>query len=111
MFDDLRRRGFMAELWPNFDAYDIRVPLATDQVWAIDVKDWAYAHLLAPHLTPLRGDGDAWYTEAFYAIPDIRLRHNPTYLTFLENMTRGQPFSVVTISMLKQRVAEEQPRA
>lgn len=31
--------GITAEMWPNYDAYDLRVPLPGRRYWAVDVKD------------------------------------------------------------------------
>ena len=34
------------EMWPAFDAYDLRLTFADGTAWAIDVKDWASPSLL-----------------------------------------------------------------
>ena len=33
-------------MWPQFDAYDLRIPFPDGTAWAIDVKDWANPSLL-----------------------------------------------------------------
>jgi hypothetical protein len=43
---DLRALGLDVELWPAFDAYDLRVTFPDETVWAIDVKDRADPALL-----------------------------------------------------------------
>ena len=54
-----RRSGKPAstpEMWPQFDAYDLRIPFPDGTAWAIDVKDWANPSLLAVRTRALRAD-------------------------------------------------------
>lgn len=44
--EQLRSLGLEVELWPDFDAYDLRVTFPDGTVWAIDVKDRANPALL-----------------------------------------------------------------
>jgi rubrerythrin len=112
LHDALARRGLKIALWPQFDAYDLRITIRPEQVWAVDVKDWVYPHLLAPRLKRLRDtSSDLAYTKAFYVVPDMRVRHNMSYLPLLQAATRGQPFEVITVSELLQRVNKEVGRA
>ena len=104
LYDTLRAEAISAELWPDFDAYDLRIPLG-DETWAVDLKDWTYAHLLAPKLMPFRTDTSDSWDRAFYVIPDARAR-DESYLTFLKTATAGQPFGVVTVSELCRMIRE-----
>ena len=106
LFEALESMGVPVELWPYFDRYDLRISLSHDDIWAVDVKDWTYPHLLARRLTPLSNEEEYNYTQAFYAIPDARIRHTPSYLEFLRAATVGQPFSVVSVNALIARVQE-----
>lgn len=93
----LQAMGLKADLWPGYDAYDIRITFSDQTVWAVDLKDWRYPHLLVSHLTPLdQGPGLRW-DRAFYVVPDQRVREHPGYLEILRNATVGQPFSITTI--------------
>jgi hypothetical protein len=67
----LRRLGLKPELWPGFDAYDLRIILPDGRVWGVDVKDWANPALLARHTGPLPADPP--YDEAFVVVPEHRL--------------------------------------
>jgi SOS-response transcriptional repressor LexA len=88
------------DLWPGYDRYDLRITFPDGTVWAVDVKDWRYAHLLATRLRPLRGDGGYHYDRAFYAVPDQRVRENATYLEYLRAATATQDFTVITLEQL-----------
>ncbi|MEU3735362.1 hypothetical protein AB0E81_39235 [Streptomyces sp. NPDC033538] len=72
----LSRLGLVPELWPNYDAYDLRITLPDGPVWAVDVKDWANPALLGRNAVPLPTHPP--YDEAFLVIPDHRtaLRHD-----------------------------------
>lgn len=95
LYDALRTEGIAVELWPDFDTYDLRVDVG-QEVWAVDIKDWKYAHLLAPRLLPFSKDTDLPWDKAFYIVPDARVRDD-SYLTFLKTATAGQPFEVLTM--------------
>lgn len=66
----LRIYGLEPEMWPQFDAYDLRVSFPDGTVWAVDVKDWANPALLAARTRPLRPAPR--YDKAFVVIPDYR---------------------------------------
>ena len=42
----LRKLGLDVEMWPGFDAYDLRVTFPDGYTWAVDVKDWKHPGLL-----------------------------------------------------------------
>ncbi|MFJ8691798.1 pPIWI_RE_Y domain-containing protein [Streptomyces roseolilacinus] len=72
-----RRFGIDAEMWPQFDAYDLRVPLPGGRYWAVDVKDRVNPVLLARTLTPFRADPP--FDRAFLVVPRYRFRENEAY--------------------------------
>ncbi|MFC5724465.1 hypothetical protein ACFP1Z_30350 [Streptomyces gamaensis] len=71
------RFGIVAEMWPNYDAYDLRVPLPGLRHWAVDVKDRVNPVQLARTLTPFRTDPP--YDRAFLVVPHYRFRENEAY--------------------------------
>ncbi|MFD5050626.1 pPIWI_RE_Y domain-containing protein [Streptomyces tendae] len=72
-----KRFGINAEMWPNYDAYDLRVPLPGRRHWAVDVKDRVNPVLLARSLTPFRNEPH--YDRAFLVVPRYRFRDNEAY--------------------------------
>ncbi len=96
----LKRLQLTVELWPGYDAYDLRILFPNGTIWAIDIKDWRFPYLLAPRLTSLDRRGNLAWDRAIYAIPDQREQEHPGYLDILHNATVGQDFSVLTISQL-----------
>jgi hypothetical protein len=87
----LRRLGVGVELWPAFDAYDLRVALPDGEVWAADVKDWASPVALARHLD--RADElfrrTPRWDRAFFVVAQERLSSRPDYLRTLERALRS----------------------
>lgn len=69
--------GLQVEMWPNYDAYDLRVTLPDGSVWAIDVKDRANPALLARTTTPFRIDPP--FTTAYLVVPQYRTQDRPDY--------------------------------
>lgn len=65
------------EMWPNFDAYDLRITLPDQQVWAIDVKDRANPALLGRNAQPLRPDPP--YDRALLVVPQYRFDEREAY--------------------------------
>ncbi|CAL9434191.1 hypothetical protein SUDANB108_02112 [Streptomyces sp. enrichment culture] len=72
-----KKFGITAEMWPNYDAYDLRVPLPRRRHWAVDVKDRVNPVLLARSLTPFRNEPS--YDRAFLVVPRYRFRENEAY--------------------------------
>lgn len=93
----LHTMGLSVDLWPNYDAYDLRITFPDGATWAIDVKDWHSPHLLARKLKPI---DQGPKLRALYVVPDQRVREYPGYLEILRNASAGQPFSVLTIEEL-----------
>ncbi|MFD7553922.1 hypothetical protein ACFV9E_05210 [Streptomyces sp. NPDC059835] len=73
----LAKFGIRAEMWPNYDAYDLRVPLPGGRHWAVDVKDWVNPVLLARKLPPFRTDPP--FERAFLVVPRYRFQENEAY--------------------------------
>lgn len=74
----VRQLGLPVEMWPGYDAYDLRITFPDDHVWAIDVKDWANPALLGREAAPVRPDPP--YHEAFWVVPRHRVDARPGYL-------------------------------
>lgn len=90
----LRRLGTQPELWPGYDAYDLRITLPGGRVWAVDVKDWANPFLLARHARPL--PTDPCYDEAFLVVPEHRLRRK-NYLDVTRQHLRSDVRKQLTV--------------
>ncbi|MGH3874882.1 MAG: hypothetical protein ACRDSR_25835 [Pseudonocardiaceae bacterium] len=73
----LIERGLAPQMWPNFDAYDLRITLPNRRVWAIDVKDRANPALLGRGARPLRPDPP--YDKAFLVVPQYRFEEREAY--------------------------------
>ena len=74
----LRKLGLVPQMWPGFDAYDLRVLFPGGPVWAVDVKDWANPALLGKSITAgLRADPP--YDKAFIVIPEYRFKVREDY--------------------------------
>ncbi|WP_406323141.1 hypothetical protein [Streptomyces sp. NBC_01637] len=74
----LRKRGLTVEMWPGYDAYDLRVVFPDGHVWAIDVKDWAHPGLLGRAAEAVRPD--PYYDEACWVVPQFRVEARRDYL-------------------------------
>jgi hypothetical protein len=89
--DELERRGLQVDLWPHFDAYDIRLRFPDGENWAVDVKDWVNPFLLARRVRPIPQTPQ--WTRAFFVFPQSRLRRRD-YLRAFRHYCRclgGQP--------------------
>lgn len=73
----LRKAGLAPEMWPQFDAYDLRVPFPDGTAWAVDVKDWASPSLLGARTTELRADPP--HDRAFIVVPAYRFQVREDY--------------------------------
>lgn len=80
--NELKKLGLQVELYPYFDAYDLRLTFADGEVWAVDVKDWASPFALAKNLAekPLSFRARATWSKAFFVFPNRRKERNPNYL-------------------------------
>jgi hypothetical protein len=78
----LRGRGLSVEMWPGYDAYDLRVTFPDGHVWAIDVKDWAHPGLLGRAAEAVPPDPP--YDEACWVVPRFRVDARRDYLDVYE---------------------------
>jgi hypothetical protein len=69
--------GLQVEMWPNVDAYDLRISFPSGKVWAVDVKDRVSPVILGRTATTLRAEPP--YTSAFYVAPDYRRAQREDY--------------------------------
>lgn len=75
---ELRTLGLTVEMWPGFDAYDLRITFPDGHVWAVDVKDWAHPAFLGRAATAVRPEPP--YDEACWVVPAFRVRARRDYL-------------------------------
>ena len=66
-----------AKMWPNFDAYDLRIVFADGQVWAIDVKDRVNPARLGSSAQPFRADPP--FNRALLVVPQYRFDEQEAY--------------------------------
>lgn len=91
----LRRLGLTVEMWPGFDAYDLRVTFPDSHVWAIDVKDWTHPGFLGRSAAVVRPEPP--YDEACWAVPHFRVRERGDYL---ETFARERPAHAAGLRLL-----------
>jgi hypothetical protein len=99
----LRGLGVQAQMWPEYDVYDLLVPMPDGQVWAVDVKDWANPALLGSHIRPL--PAAPRYDRAFVVVPDHRLRRRANYLDVVIKNARRAAVSALTLMSERQFTA------
>ena len=83
------------ELWPGFDAYDLRVTFPNGHIWALDVKDWRHPALLGRSATPLRPQPR--YDCGCWVVPQEQVDAQPGYLT---SFYRNRPTSAAGLALL-----------
>ncbi len=81
----LEKLELQVDLWPNYDAYDLRVTFPDEEAWAVDVKDWANPFLLARKAKPIPLED---CRKAFFVFPDERHQDRSDYLRAFENHTQ-----------------------
>jgi len=79
----IESRGISVDLWPGYDSYDLRITFPDNEVWAVDVKDWANPFLLARQIASI--PGKPYWTVSFFVFPDERKRQRPDYLRAFQN--------------------------
>lgn len=82
----LEQLGLDVELWPEFDRYDLRIKFPNDDVWAIDVKDWANPFILARQVRPIPVE-PSW-SHAYFVFPNERRKQRPDYMRAFRNHCR-----------------------
>ncbi|MEU4108052.1 hypothetical protein [Streptomyces sp. NPDC027717] len=85
---ELRALGLTVEMWPGFDAYDLRVTFADGHVWAVDVKDWAHPAFLGRAASAVRAEPP--YDEACWVVPGFRVRARRDYLDIYARERRAE---------------------
>ncbi len=83
----LKKMGLGVEMWPNFDAYDLRITFPYGEIWAVDVKDWGNPYFLAKSVGDFRED-PVW-NRAFYVIPQYRKRSCSDYKQIFRETYNG----------------------
>jgi hypothetical protein len=73
----LQKLGLQVELWPAFDAYDLRIVFSDQDAWAIDVKDWAVPSLLARQVQPIPPQPN--WDLGYFVFPEERRVERPDY--------------------------------
>lgn len=86
--EQLETLGLSVDMWPNYDAYDLRVQVG-NEFWAVDVKDWSNPFRLAASARSIRRD-PIW-DRAFYVFPDDRLKQRSDYLSAFLNRWDAPP--------------------
>ncbi len=79
----MKEEGLTVELWPMFDAYDLRLTFPDRDVWAIDVKDWTNPFLLAHRVDPIPTTPP--WTWAYFVFPDDRRSQRSDYIRAFRN--------------------------
>ncbi len=76
----LEKLGIQVQLWPNFDAYDLRIVFPDGEAWAVDVKDWVNPFLLARKVNqekpPIPNDG---WRKGYFVFPNDRRKQRSDY--------------------------------
>lgn len=90
--DELMKLGrsvsrFDVELFPNLDAYDLRVIFPDREAWAVDVKDWANPYRLAANVKPFRAKPP--WDRAFFVFPD---RHKAIRRNYVQAFSSHCPY-------------------
>lgn len=74
----IKKLGLDVEMWPNFDTYDLKITFHGGIVWAVDVKDWVSAYLLARNVKPIP-DFPRW-DRAYFVFPEQGRERPPDYI-------------------------------
>lgn len=73
----LKKLGIKVEMWPNYDAYDLRLTFPDYDNWAVDVKDWGNPYLLAKKAGKIPEDPQ--WSKAYFVIPQYRRKKCSDY--------------------------------
>jgi hypothetical protein len=79
----LLKLGLEVQLWPNYDAYDLKIVFPDGEIWAVDVKDWANPYLLAKSIDVF--NEEPFWDKAFYVVPQYRKKHCRDYKKIFKN--------------------------
>lgn len=87
--------GLHVEMWPQYDAYDLRVTLPGGIVWAVDVKDRANPALLGRTATPFPTIPP--YGSAYLVVPEYRTTDRPDYQRVFTRNCRPEVADTLTL--------------
>jgi len=95
------------QLWPGYDAYDLRINFTNGHSWAVDVKDVSdpgtLRHTIDKSLGGLlltRSSDDLGWERAFYVIPDYRVEWNPGYQEIARSDQFNKDVKLITSSQI-----------
>jgi len=98
--------GVNVDMWPDVDAYDLRLRFADGMSWAVDVKDWANPFLLGQRVRPVPRVDD-W--DRAYIVPcRDAVNARPGYLQILRQASRhlrGSGTEILSEQRLRRAVA------
>ncbi|MFQ6230115.1 hypothetical protein [Nocardia sp. NPDC002869] len=100
------RGGLRIEMWPGYDAYDLRITFPDGHVWAVDVKDWAHPGLLGRAARPVPPEPP--YDEAFWVVPQFRVEMRREYLDIF---ARNRPSAARNLTLVTDRALVAAARA
>jgi hypothetical protein len=100
----LSRLGLHVEMWPEYDAYDLRVHLPHGNVWAVDVKDRASPALLGRDAAPLPAPPS--YDAGFLVVPHYRFRDRRDYREVFRHHCPPGTVQAVTLSSDRELVRQ-----
>jgi hypothetical protein len=104
--EQLTRLGVANELWPDFDAYDLRVFDVAP--WAVDVKAWRHPTLLAEHLMARPPHVPDGAERMFIVIADEVAKGG--YVGAVQAWQHGSSWDQVTVISQRRFVAEVKQR-
>lgn len=118
LYDALGKKDLKSVvMWPGGDKYDIRLEYHTDEVWALDVKDYANPHTLAKKIKDdfrkqfnWKNDPLLGWNKFFYVVPDYRIDWDKHYIDALNNfLIRNKiPTRAYSISKLLSAVSNSE---
>jgi hypothetical protein len=101
---DLTRLRLRVEMWPEYDAYDLRVHLPDGVIWAVDVKDRANPALLGKSARPFRRNPP--FDAAFLVVPHYRTENRRDYRQVFAHHCPAETASVVALRTDRELVTE-----
>jgi|SRR5579859_8198934 len=112
LYKRLQNPGLIVDLWPAYDAYDLRIQFPNREVWAVDMKDWSNPVRLANQVKPIP-DTPPW-TRAYFVFPDARRDERPDYVRAFKTRCRvlssappvGAMFATNLVNQVSRRLKE-----
>lgn len=100
--------GLPVQMWPNFDAYDLRITFPDGEVWAVDVKDRANPALLGRAARPLPSRPP--HDLAFLVVPRYRFDEREDYRRVFHHHRTGAPHGRIDLLTDQEFVERVQAR-